>query len=74
MSKVVELPIDAIRAATVGGAKLLNRVGELGVIAPGAAADLLLLDADPVADIGVLADIEQHLDLIVQDGVMHSRR
>ncbi len=45
---------NAIRAATVNAAKMLGQEGKLGVVAPGAYADLLLLDADPIADLAQL--------------------
>jgi hypothetical protein len=45
---------EALRAATSGPAEFLGRRGEFGVIAPGAAADLVLLDADPLADLAAL--------------------
>ncbi len=64
----VQPTIDVIRSATTTAADLLGERGNLGVIAPGAVADLLVLDADPVTDIGVLADIGQHLIALVQDG------
>lgn len=68
----VQPAIDAIRAATVTAAELLQRTGELGVIAEGAAADLLILNADPTGDISVLADIDEHLVAVVQGGhVVH---
>ncbi len=61
-------PPDVIRSATTVNAALLGRSGELGVIAPGAYADLLVVDGDPLADIGVLAGQGEHLDLIVRAG------
>lgn len=64
----VQTPHEVLRAATLVGAQLLDREGELGVIAPGAAADLLLLDADPFTDTAVLAQPEQHLRMVLQDG------
>ncbi len=66
--------IDVIRSATTTAADLLGRSGTLGVIAPGAAADLLVLDADPLLDVGVLADIHEHLELVIQDGTVVHRR
>ena len=44
-------PLDAIRAATGGAAQILGAHQELGTIAVGKWADLVILDADPVADI-----------------------
>jgi len=70
----VQPAIDAIRSATTTAAQLLGREGEIGVVAPGADADLLLLSADPLADIAVLADIADHLDVLIQDGAVVSRR
>jgi imidazolonepropionase-like amidohydrolase len=45
-------PLAAIRAATLDAARVLTRSEdpEYGIIRPGKAADLLLLDADPMAD------------------------
>ncbi len=69
----VQPAIDAIRSATVTAADLLGRTGELGVVAEGAIADLLIVDADPSADIGVLADIADHVVAIIQGGqIVHS--
>ena len=64
----VQPAIDAIRSATTTAARLLEREGQLGVVAPGADADMLVLSADPLADISVLADIADHLDVLVQNG------
>jgi imidazolonepropionase-like amidohydrolase len=47
-------PRDALRLATAGAAEFLGQAGEFGVIAPGARADLLLLDGDPSVDLGAL--------------------
>ena len=44
-------PIDAIRIGTLNGAIFLGREREMGSIEPGKFADLVLLAADPVADI-----------------------
>jgi imidazolonepropionase-like amidohydrolase len=59
---------EVIRSATTVNAALLGRPGELGVIAPGAYADFLLVDGDPLLDIGLLEGQGEHLDLIVRAG------
>jgi len=64
----VQPPLDVLRSATLVNAELLGKTGELGVIAPGAYADLLLVDGDPLADISVLTGQGERLDLIVRGG------
>jgi imidazolonepropionase-like amidohydrolase len=59
---------DILRSATTVGARLLGLEGRAGCIAPGAFADLLVVDADPLEDITVLSDPEAHLKLIMQAG------
>jgi imidazolonepropionase-like amidohydrolase len=49
----VEGPLALLRAATSVNAELLGR-DDLGQIGPGAAADLLVLDGDPLQDPSVL--------------------
>lgn len=44
-------PLEALRTATTEPARFLGRPGELGTVRPGAIADLLVLDANPLADI-----------------------
>jgi imidazolonepropionase-like amidohydrolase len=44
-------PAEALRAATDGPARYLGAADSLGSIVPGQVADLVLLDADPLADI-----------------------
>jgi len=44
-------PYEALRTGTINIAAFLGEPGESGVVAPGARADLILLDADPLADI-----------------------
>jgi len=64
----VQPALDVLRSATTIAAELLDLVGEVGVIAPGARADLLLLDGDPLEDVGVLADPAQHVRCVFQGG------
>jgi imidazolonepropionase-like amidohydrolase len=46
---------EVLRSATSVNAALLMKEGELGVVRPGALADLILADGDPLADIAVLS-------------------
>jgi imidazolonepropionase-like amidohydrolase len=51
-------PMDAIRAATSRAADLLDEKGELGVVAPGAYADIIAVSGDPVKDIKELENMK----------------
>lgn len=51
-------PIEAIRAATINAAEALGQVGEVGVIKPGAWADLIAVDGDPLVNVGELKDVD----------------
>jgi imidazolonepropionase-like amidohydrolase len=42
----------------------------IGVVAPGAFADLLVVDGDPLQDIGVLTDPQRRLKLVMARGQM----
>ena len=66
-------PFDIIRSATIVNAALLNREGELGVIAPDARADLIAVDGDPLADISLLDGDGEHLAMIMKDGAFYQR-
>ena len=60
-------PMEAIVANTRENAYAMGLEGELGTIETGKLADLLILDADPLADIRVLQR-GNHLDTIIKDG------
>jgi len=47
-------PVQALQAATVNNAELLGRAGRLGVIKPGALADIIAVEGDPGRDIHAL--------------------
>ena len=60
-------PMEAIVAYTRENAYAMGLEGELGTIETGKLADLLILDADPLADIRVLQR-GKHLDTVIKDG------
>ncbi|MFZ3235570.1 MAG: amidohydrolase family protein [Stellaceae bacterium] len=66
-------PFDIIRSATIVNAELLNRSGKIGVVAPGARADLIVVDGDPLAAISLLDGQGEHLSHIMQNGVFCKR-
>ena len=69
----VESAPDIVRSATSVNADLLRRP-DLGRIAVGATADLIVVDGDPLADIGVLARPEATLRMVVTEGRVRLER
>jgi imidazolonepropionase-like amidohydrolase len=65
--------IDILRSACAVNAELLGQSGRLGTVRKGAAADLLLVDGNPLEDISLLARNGQSLLVIMQDGRVHKR-
>jgi len=61
-------PVEIVRSATVIGAKLCRLEGEIGVIAPGACADLLVVAGNPLEDISLLAGDGAHMPGIMARG------
>ena len=59
-------PMQAVQSATGRAAELLGKRGELGVVAPGAYADLIAVPGDPLQDVGVLRNVE----FVMKDGVV----
>ena len=63
-------PAEALRCATAVGGELMGHKGELGVIKPGALADMLLVDGNPLVDQSVLVGPDR-LAMIMKDGKLH---
>ena len=61
-------PVDVLRSATSVNAELIQRSGELGTIAPGAVADILVVDGDPLGDLGLLQEQGRHIPVIMKEG------
>ncbi len=65
-----QTPAETIRSATVTAAELFGETGETGEIMEGARGDMIVLDGDPLADIGVMQDPERYLKLVVKGGAV----
>ena len=59
-------PLEAITAATRTNARILGLEADLGTIAPGKLADLIIVDGNPLRNIEAL----DHVDVVVKDGVV----
>jgi len=64
-------PIEIVRQATLVGADVVRQTGKLGVIEAGAHADLIVVDGDPLKDLGLFQDQGKHLRAIMKAGVFH---
>jgi len=59
-------PADAVKSATSRAADMLDMKGEIGVIAPGAYADLAAVSGDPLKDVSIL----EHVRFVMKDGAV----
>ena len=74
--------LEILKQATSHNAKLLEltgprnpyKDGPLGIIQPGAYADLLIVDGDPLSDVAVLEDYEMNIRLIMKNGKIYKNR
>jgi imidazolonepropionase-like amidohydrolase len=57
-----------LQQATLIGAEILGQGGQLGVLKAGALADVLVVDGDPLADIGCLLGQGDRIEAIIKDG------
>jgi len=67
-------PAEIIHSATIVNAEILQRAGELGELKPGAYADLLVVDGDPLADLNLFQDEGRHLSAIMKGGRFYKNR
>ncbi len=63
------IPADAvIRSATVDAAKVLRMDGKIGALVPGAYADLIAVEGNPLEDLDLLTGQGAHMPLILKEG------
>jgi imidazolonepropionase-like amidohydrolase len=67
-------PIEIIRQATLVGAEIVRMPGKLGVVKPGAFADILVVDGDPIKKLELLTGQGEHLSVIMKAGRFHKNR
>lgn len=67
-------PFEILHQATAMNGEILGQKDRLGVIAPGAFADILLVDGNPLDDIAILAANGANLALIMRGGKLHRDR
>jgi len=67
-------PIEIIRAATTIGARIIRQEGKLGTLKAGAYADLLLIDGDPLKNLGLFQEQGKYLAAIMKGGRFHKNR
>jgi len=67
-------PLEILRQATLVGAEILRMDGKLGVLEPGAYADLLVVDGDPLKKLELLTGQGEHLSVIMKAGRFHKNR
>jgi len=70
----VQPAIEVIRSATTIAAEVIRRPGKLGTIAPGAWADLVVVDGNPLDDIHLLEGQGRHMPVIMKGGRFHKNR
>jgi imidazolonepropionase-like amidohydrolase len=62
---------EILRSATLINAELLMQKGNLGTVSPGAYADLLVVDGNPLVDLGILVDPQRNLKIVMKAGVIY---
>ena len=66
MTKLGMSPADALRSATSRAAEMLDMTGQIGVLAPGAYADVIAVEGDPLQHIEALGRVR----FVMKDGVV----
>ncbi len=64
---------EVIGAATHVAARLLKLEGKIGIVAPGAHADMIVVDGDPLKDLSLLTGQGRHMPIIMKSGAFMKR-
>jgi imidazolonepropionase-like amidohydrolase len=67
-------PAETIRSATTIGAQVVRMEGKLGCLKPGAFADLLVIDGNPLENLKLFGEQGRHLSVIMKGGRFHKNR
>jgi len=67
-------PAEIIRSATTIGAEVVRMEGKIGCLKPGAFADLIVVDGNPLLNLKLLQEEGRHLSLIMKGGRFHKNR
>ncbi|NIL74880.1 hypothetical protein RhoFasB10_00972 [Rhodococcus sp. B10] len=70
--------LEALKMLTSGNAELFEMAGErnsyasakLGIIAPGAWADMLVVEGNPIEDLSLITDPQKNFKVIIKGGVI----
>ena len=73
MAEAGMTPMQAIVATTATAAACIGLGDRVGTLVPGKLADLIAVDGDPLADLGLLRDRER-LALVMKDGTAYRNR
>jgi imidazolonepropionase-like amidohydrolase len=66
--------IDVIRSATLIGAEVVGLDGQVGIVEAGAFADFIVVDGNPLDDLGLFHDEGAHMSAIMKEGHFYKNR
>jgi imidazolonepropionase-like amidohydrolase len=74
LRREVVQPMEIILSATTIGARVLRQEGKLGTLAPGAFADIIVVDGNPLEDLSVLAGQGERIAAILKGGRVYKNK
>ena len=67
-------PLEILKSATAVNADLLNRGGELGCVKADALADLIVVDGNPLEDLGLMSGQGEKIPLVMKGGRIYKNQ